>query len=171
MSNELLAAIIAAAGGLTGGLIGTSLSFWVERSKQKIERAKFISDLNTTSELERQRIEAYVNLWSCFDGLSTKHPQDMAINLPNAQEKLQDWYYRHGGGLILAGTYHQGDGSTKAAFFAARDLKSSEPSEIWQVFHELRRCLRRDLKIYDDDKEEARALNRIKEQLKQWGTN
>lgn len=166
MPDGILPVIIGAGGGLVGSLIGASISFWIERSRQRTDRAKFIAELSTVSEVEKSRIQAYISLWSCFDGLSTRRPHEMVVNLPKAQDKLQDWYYLCGGGLLLAGTYRQ-VGSTKAAFFAARDLRSSDPSEIWRVFHELRRCLRRDLKIYDDDEDEARALREIKEKLKQ----
>lgn len=169
MSGDFLTAVVGALGGLIGGLVGASISFWVERSKSRMERVKFLSQMTTASEVEKARIQAYTSLWSCFEGLSTRHPHEMVANLPKAQDRLQDWYYRNSGGLLLAGSYQQ-VGSTKAAFFAARDLKSSDPSEIWQVCHELRRCLRRDLKIYDRDEDEGAALRKIREKLKELET-
>jgi len=49
-------------------------------------------------------------------------------------------------------------------------FKSSDPSEIWKVCHELRRCLSRDLKIFDRDEDEAIALRRIRERFKELET-
>jgi hypothetical protein len=52
-----------------------------------------------------------------------------------------------GGGLVIAGSANNKE-STKATFFAARDLVSTNPSEVWEVINNLRRHLRRDLKIF-----------------------
>jgi len=80
------------------------------------------------------------------------------------QKRLQEWYYDRGGGVFLAGAAEKG-GSTKASFFAARDLQSSDPSEIWNVFHSLRRGIRRDLGVFESDADEKAVLESVKKKL------
>jgi hypothetical protein len=55
-------------------------------------------------------------------------------NLVAVQKQLQEWYYGIGGGLFIEGAANNSS-SSKAAFFAARDLRSTDPVEIWQAFH------------------------------------
>jgi hypothetical protein len=165
MPNEILSALIAALGGLIGGATGAGISLGIERSKHKMERARFLSSMTSVSEVEKARIESYTELWSCLDGISTHRPSEITQNLPKVQEKMQNWYYNRGGGLLITGSAKHNQ-STKAAFFAARDLVSSNTSEIWQVFHELRRCLRRDLKIYESNEDEAKVVSEMKAKLR-----
>ena len=167
MEKELLTALISAIGGLLGAMIGAGISIWAERQKSRIERAKFLTSLTSVSEIEKARIQAYTDLWTCLDGISTFRPDDIVDNLLKVQERLQDWYYGRGGGLTIAGSASNTE-STKAAFFAARDLVSTNPSEIWETFHNLRRHLRRDLKIFQDDKEEEIMIAQTKAKLKKY---
>jgi hypothetical protein len=69
-----------------------------------------------------------------------------------------------GGGLFISGAAER-PGSTKAAFFAARDLQSNDAYEIWQVFHQLRQGVRRDLGVYESDTDEDAALEAVKKKL------
>jgi hypothetical protein len=77
-----------------------------------------------------------------------------AAGLRAIQLKLQAWYYDEAGGLFIEGSSDE-PASTKAAFFAVRDLSSKDSAVMWNAFHRLRHCLRRDLGIFDDPNEEA----------------
>jgi hypothetical protein len=167
MEKEILTALVSALGGLLGGMLGAGMSIWTERQKSRIERAKFLASLTSVSEIEKARIQAYTELWTCLNGISTFRPDEIVDNLPKVQERLQDWYYRRGGGLTIAGSASNME-STKAAFFVARDLVSKNPSEIWEAFHNLRRHLRKDLKIFQDDKEEEMMIIQTKAKLKKY---
>jgi hypothetical protein len=101
MESDILKTIIGAIGGLIVGIFAAGISLIVERRKYKIELAKLMSSLNSVSEVEKARIEAYRILWGHLEGISTWRPQDIIGNLPKAQDRLQDWYYRQGGGLII----------------------------------------------------------------------
>ena len=96
-------ALLSTVGALLGGMIGAGISIWVERQKSRIERAKFLASLTSVSEIEKARIQAYTELWACFDGISTFRPKEIVNNLPKVQERLQEWYYRGGGGLTIGG--------------------------------------------------------------------
>jgi hypothetical protein len=102
-------------------------------------------------------LAAYRDPFGSASGALRTHSTDEIVrNLPTVQERLQEWYYDGGGGLFLTGAAEEG-GSTKASFFAARDLRSSGPAEIWHVFHGLRRDVRRDLGVFESDVDEAAA--------------
>src|SRR2546428_3243487 len=110
----------------------------------------------STPEVERTRIQVYTELWKCLEGISSYHSSaEIVQNLPQVQSKLQEWYYTNGGGLLIAGSADVRE-STKAAFFAARHLHSNDPATIWNTFHQLRQCVRRDIKIFGTKEEEER---------------
>lgn len=131
----------------------------------RLDRSKLISSLSKHDELESARIAAYRELWQCLGGVSTWNPNDIVRNVASVQGRLQQWYYEGGGGLFLEGAAEKGE-STKASFFAARDLQSSNPSEIWHAFHSLRRNVRRDIGIFESDADEADALAHVKTKLR-----
>jgi hypothetical protein len=157
MQQEILTALIGVIGVLIGGLIAGVISIWAEKQRYKTERVRLISSFTSASEVEKVRIQAYTDLWSRLGRISTYRLDEIVKNLPGVQEQLQDWYYHRGGGLVIEGSFEQKE-STKAAFFQVRDLESSNASEIWDAIHKLRRCLRRDLKIFEDEEEEKKMM-------------
>jgi hypothetical protein len=162
MQDDLSKVLIAIVG-FIGGLLVAGINLFVERRKYRIEMAKLMS----AAEVEKARIEAYKELWKCLDGISTWHtPAEIVKNLPEVQKKLQDWYYRQGGGLLIGGSA-ENEESTKAAFFNARHIeKNSGAQKIWDSFHKLRRCLRRDLRIFETEEDEKREKQRVEQLLK-----
>ena len=81
----------------------------------------------TRDVLEKARIEVYRDLWVRLEGISTFHSSDEVVhNLVVVQKQLQEWYYGIGGGLFIEGAVGNSS-SSKAAFFAARDLRSGDP--------------------------------------------
>jgi hypothetical protein len=164
MHQEIFTALIGVIGVLIGGLITGGINIWAEKRRHKTERLRLMSSITSTSELEKVRIQAYTDLWSRLGRVSTYRLDEIVENLPIIQEQLQDWYYHKGGGLVIAGSFEQKE-STKAAFFQARDLKSSNASEIWDTIHKLRHCLRRDLKIFEDEEEEKKMIAEGKKKI------
>lgn len=142
--------------GLIGALIAGIGAVMLERIRWANEKAKLRAAMLAKPELQAARLQAYRDLWSCLGGISTRHPDDIASNLRLVQDRLQAWYYDQGGGLLLEGRADEA-GSTKELFFAARDLSSTDPAEIWRVFHQLRRAVRHDIGVYEDSDAEERA--------------
>lgn len=166
MDSEIITSL---AGGLLGGLLAGIITVWAERKKYRIERAKLLATAHAATDMQAFRIRAYTDLWRCLEGISTYRPDEIVSNLRSVQDKMAHWYYPQGGGLILSGSFEQ-EGSTKAAFFASRDLKTDDARTIWESFHSLRRCLRRDLGIFEDAAEERRAVEMTKAKLKAFET-
>jgi hypothetical protein len=164
MNSDVLSGLIGVLGGLLGGLLAGIITIWAERRRYRIERTKLLALTSSAAQVEAARISAYQELWSCLEGISTYRPGEIAQNLRSVQDKLNRWYYASGGGLLISGSADE-EGSTKAAFFAARDLRSSNVRAIWEAFHHLRRCLRRDRRIFEDEAEEQTALKQTKRRL------
>lgn len=161
MQDNLLQGIIGAIGGLVGGFLAAGINLLIERRKYKLELVKLMS----TAEVEKARVQAYTELWKCLEGISTWHSgAEIVKNLPQVQSKLQEWYYTKGGGLLIEGSA-ENKASTKAAFFAARHVKSHNPADVWDKFHHLRHCLRRDLKIFETDEDEEKERERVMKAL------
>ncbi len=162
MQGNLLQGIIGAVSGIIGGFLAAGINLFIERRKYKLELMKLMS----TAEVEKARVQAYTELWKCLEGISTWHSRgDMVKNLPQVQSSLQEWYYTKGGGLLIGGSAENKE-STKAAFFAARHVTSHDPADIWDKFHHLRRCLRRDLKVFETDEDEEQERERVMKELK-----
>jgi hypothetical protein len=168
MDDAILVALIGAASGFFGAVIGACATLWVDRTRAKHERAKLLGELTAVPELQRARLEAYRDLWRCLEGISTREPERIVSNLRSVQDRLQEWYYAKGGGLFLQGKVGM-SGSTKDVFFVARDLRSGNPSEIWQAFHNLRAPLRRDIGVFEDATAEAKAIAQARAKLDQLG--
>jgi len=160
----MLAVVLPTAGALLGSVVGALVTYRVSSRTYQLDRLKLISSWAKSEEVEKARIAAYRDLWKCLGGVSTHDTNEIVRNLPTVQERLQEWYYDSGGGLFLTGAAELG-GSTKASFFAARDLRSTNPSEIWHVFHALRRGIRRDLGVFESDADETAALENVKKKL------
>jgi len=163
-SSPLVVAALSAAGALLGSTIGAFATLRVSLRNYRLDRSRLISLWSRSEELERARIVAYRELWQCLGGISTTEEAEIVRNLPKVQADLQKWYYQAGGGLFISGAAEKA-GSTKAAFFEARDLQSKNAYEIWQVFHRLRRAVRRDLGVYESDADESAALDAVKKKL------
>jgi hypothetical protein len=133
-SLSMLTIVLPTTGALLGRAIGAVVTYRISSRTYQIDRLKLISSWTKSEELEKARIAADRELWQCLGGVSTHKADEIVRNLPAVQKRLQEWYYDRGGGVFLAGAAEKG-GSTKASFFAARDLQSSDPSEIWTVFH------------------------------------
>jgi hypothetical protein len=132
---------------------------------------KLISSWARSEELEKARIDAYRELWKCLGGISTFNPTDEIVrNLPRVQRRLHDWYYDGGGGLWLTGAAGQLN-SPKASFFSARDLRSTDATEVWQVFHHLRKVIRHDLGIFESESDESEYISKVKKKLGTFGPN
>ena len=116
--------------------------------------------------IEKERVAAYRELWKCLGGILTHNSEGIVTNLTAVQERLQKWYYDDGCGLFIWDQLRSG--STKAAFFTARDLQSSDPYEIWHVFHDLRRGVRADLGVFESDRDEAAAMETVKKKLRKY---
>jgi len=165
MTDTLVSALITASAALLGGLVGALVSYAVATRAHRLERVRLISSWTKSEEVKRARIAAYRELWSCLGGISTHNSRDVIVkSLPEVQHRLQEWYYDRGGGLLLTGSAEDGQ-STKATFFAARDLRSTNAYEIWQVFHRLRGSIRRDLGIFESEADERAALDHVKKIL------
>jgi hypothetical protein len=164
VDQSLLSAAISASAALTGGFVGALVSYAAARRSSQLERAKLIVSWNKSTEVEKTRIAAYVELWKCLGPISTYNSSEIVTNLPSAQRRLQDWYYDQGGGLLITGSA-QDPQSAKAAFFTARDLRSSGPYEIWEAFHHLRRSIRRDLGVFESEADEIAAVQQAKKRL------
>ncbi|MGI9074383.1 MAG: hypothetical protein ACR2JB_24410 [Bryobacteraceae bacterium] len=157
--------LVSTGGAPVGSLCGGFLAFAASLRTQGLERLKLISAWTRSDEVEKLRITAYRELWRCLGGISTFNSGEQIVaSLPEVQERLQRWYYDHGGGLFLTGSADQHD-STKAAFFAARDLRSEIPVEIWEVFHQVRRLVRRDVGIFASQLKEQEHLDSVKKKL------
>jgi hypothetical protein len=165
MTNTLASALFSAAAALLGGLIGAIASYAVATRAHRLERVRLISSWTKSEEVERARVAAYRDLWICLGGISTYNSRDVIVeSLSEVQHRLQEWYYDRGGGLFLTGSAEDSQ-STKATFFAARDLRSTDAYAIWQVFHRLRGSLRRDLGVFESDADERAALEHVKQIL------
>jgi hypothetical protein len=160
----MLTAFFPTAGALLGSAVGAVVTYMVSSRTYRLDRLKLISSWAKSEEVEKARVASYRDLWKCLGGISTHSTDDIAKNLHSVQERLQDWYYNSGGGLFLTGATEKG-GSTKACFFAARDLRSTDPSEIWQAFHRLRQGIRKDLGVFESDTDEVAALDNFKKRL------
>jgi hypothetical protein len=164
-SDTVTAAIIASSSALFGSLLGIGFTCAASVLGRKLEHSKLIAPWIARDELEKARIAAYRELWICLGGISTFHSSEMiAQNLATVQKQLQEWYYQRGGGLFIEGAANKSR-SSKAAFFAARDLQSSDSSTIWETFHRLRASLRRDIGVFESDEDEARQLQRVRNKL------
>jgi hypothetical protein len=115
MTDTIESAFITMAGGFVGGLIAGGIAIWIEHRRGQTERIKLLSGYTSLVEVERARIQSYVELWRCLDGISTYRPTEIVSRLLNVQENLQKWYYAAGGGLLIAGAAEREE-STKAAF-------------------------------------------------------
>jgi hypothetical protein len=160
----MLIVLLPTAGALLGSVVGALVTYRMSSRTYRLDRLKLISSWAKSEEVEKARVAAYRDLWKCLGGVSTHSTDEIVRNLPTVQERLQEWYYGSGGGLFLTGAAEEG-GSAKACFFAARDLQSSDPSEIWHVFHDLRRGIRRDLGVFESDVDESAALENVKKKL------
>jgi len=167
LSDSIATAAATSVCALLGSAMGALLSFRASNRNYELEMSKLILSNMQSQELTKARVEAYKVLWQCLGGISTYTPEEIARNLEAVQKELQNWYYGSGGGLLLNGSAAEG-GSTKAAFFQARDLRSKDVAKIWEAFHNLRRCLRRDLGIYESSAEEAAALQNVKQKLREY---
>lgn len=166
MDQTFLSGAIPAAEALIGGLAGALATYMVSSQNYKLERTKLIRSLGKSVEVEKARIAAYVELWKRLGPISTyQSAEEIVANLPAAQAKLQEWYYDQGGGLLLLGAAENRT-SAKAAFFSARDLHSKNPYEIWEVFHRLRRSIRRDLDVFESEADENAMLEEGKKRIK-----
>jgi hypothetical protein len=164
MPTDLLTVALPIAGTAIGVLIGAGVSLWTMRSNARTERAKILATVTSSAEVEKSRVESYKKLWLLLGRCSTYHAETLVADLSAVQDDVQRWYYDEGGGLLIAGSYEDGE-STKAALFALRDLDSRDRSTIWQAAHNLRHCLRRDLRIFEDPKEERRSIERARARL------
>jgi len=164
LSASIVTTFLPTVGALLGSIIGAIVTYRVSTRSYRLDRLRVISSWTKSEELERARISAYRELWRCLGGISTHSPTDIVRNLASVQSRLQEWYYDGGGGLFLTGAAEEG-GSTKSSFFAARDLSSHDPTEIWQVFHALRRSIRRDLGVFESEVDEAAALESVRKKL------
>lgn len=145
-----------AVAGLIGAVMAGAGALILERIRWRNEKEKILAAILAKPELQAARLQAYKDLWKCLGGISTRHPDEIAPNLRSVQDRLQAWYYDEGWGLLLEGRADAA-GSTKELFFAARDLSSSDPAEIWRAFHQLRRAVRHDIGVYEDSHAEERA--------------
>jgi len=144
---------------------GAALAFGASLRTQRFERWKLILGWTRSEELEKLRIHAYRELWRCLGGISTFNTAEKIVaSLPAVQARLQGWYYDDGGGLFLKGSAKHRD-STKASFFAARDLRCKDALEIWKVFHQLRQSVRHELGIFESPLEEQAHVASVKEKL------
>jgi hypothetical protein len=165
LPESLVVALIPALGALLGGAVAALVAFGASARSYRLEHRKLISSWTKPEEIEKARINIYRELWRCLGDISTFNNQDHIVrNLPAVQKRLYDWYYDGAGGLFLTGAAEESN-STKAAFFAARELRSTNPSEIWQVFHDLRRSIRRDLGIFESEADEISRVNSVKKKL------
>jgi len=160
--------LLSTAGALLGSIVGAFVTYKVSLRTYQVERLKLISSWTKSEEVENARVAAYRDLWKCLGGVSTHSKEEIVRNLPTVQVRLQEWYYDNGGGLFLTGAAEKG-GSTKASFFAARDLQSIDAAEIWHVFHARRRNIRRDLGVFESDADEKVALETITKELGAYG--
>lgn len=161
-SDTITAAIIGSSSALLGSLLGIGFAYASSTLGRKLEHSKLIAPWLTRGELEKARIEAYRDLWIRLEGISTFHSSDEIVrNLVAVQTRLQQWYYGAGGGLFIQGSADKLS-SSKSAFFSARDLRTSDPIEIWQTFHRLPASIRRDIGVFESDKEEAEQLRQVK---------
>jgi hypothetical protein len=168
--GSTVTALISAVGALLGSAAGALLAYRASARAYRLEHIKLISLRTKSEEVERGRINAYRELWRCLSGISTFNNADEIVrNLPTVQKRLQDWYYDGGGGLFLTGAAEQSN-SAKALFFSARDLQSTQPSEIWGVFHQLRRVIRRDLGVFESESDERLYVDSVKKKLGEYGT-
>ncbi len=150
--------ILTAASGLFGATLGAIITFIGQRSASRSTRLQMLSELTSIGEVEKARIASYLELWKILAGASVRE-EHMTQRLHDLQDQLQNWYYTKGGGLLIGG------GATKLAFFGARDLQSTKPYEIWKAFHDLGKCLRCDLRIFEDPSDEKRAIGAAKAKL------
>jgi hypothetical protein len=150
---------------MLGSAVGALVALAGSVRTYRIEHRKLISSWTKSDEVEKARINAYRELWRCLGGISTFNNRDEIVrNLPAVQKRLYDWYYDGAGGLFLTGAAEESN-STKAAFFAARELRSTNPFEIWQVFHDFRRSIRRDLGIFESEADQISHVNSVKKKL------
>jgi hypothetical protein len=164
-SDTVNVAIITSLSALVGSLLGIGFTYASSALGRKLERSKLIAPWVTRDELQKARIAVYQDLWICLGGISTYHSPDKIVqNLVAVQKQLQEWYYGKGGGLFIEGAAKT-PLSSKAAFFAARDLRTTDPIKIWQTFHRLRAGIRRDIGVFESDKDEAGQLQRVKDKL------
>jgi hypothetical protein len=162
-SDSITAAIMVSSSALVGSLLGIGFTHVSSVLGHRLERSKIIVPWITRDELEKARIESYRDLWTCLGGISTYHSSDkIAQNLSSVQKQLQEWYYDKGGGLFIAS---KEPFSSKAAFFEARDLRTNDPIKIWETFHRLRASIRRDIGVFESDKDEAGQLQQVKDKL------
>lgn len=166
-SASLLTAVVPALGALLGSAIGACMTYLASARTRANDRLKLISSWTKSEEVEKARITAYRELWRCLGGISTHRPGDIAGNLASVQERLQKWYYEDGGGLFLTGAAGD-DGSTKSTFFAAREMESTVPAEIYSVFHALRSSIRRDLGIFESDSDEKAMQDTLAKKMAAW---
>jgi hypothetical protein len=151
--------------------IGALCTYIVSARSHRFENLKLISSWAKSEELEKARIDAYRELWKCLGGISTfNHRDEIIRNLPGVQRRLHDWYYGGGGGLWLTGAAGQLN-SPKASFFKARDFESTDPTEIWHVFHQLWTVIRRDLGIFESESDQSEYINKVKKKLGAFGPN
>ena len=86
---------------IIAALIAGSVAIINEVRKNRLELAK----LTISSEVEKARIIAYMDLWKCLDGISTFYGREKIVaNLADVQANLQQWYYARGGGLLIGGS-------------------------------------------------------------------
>jgi hypothetical protein len=161
---DISTSLVNLASGLIGSLLGATASYVASARSYRLERAKLLGILSKSEELEKTRIASYRELWKCFGGISSHAPHDIVGNLNSVQEKLQSWYYDGGGGLFLTGSASKSD-TLKSRVFAARELLSNDPIQIWQVFHQLRHALRTELGIFESDDDEAAAIEKMKKKI------
>jgi hypothetical protein len=161
MFDEGLAALI---GVIVGGAIGVAGAVLSQRT-YKLELAKTIDAvLRPIDPFATARIEAYSRLWPIVGAISTRQSlQAIVDDLPRVQRELHAWYHS-GSGLFLSGSPKDGLAS-KSAFFALRDLDSTNPVAIWVAAHQLRVAVRRDLGIFESDEDEREVLRRAKARL------
>jgi hypothetical protein len=167
MDQTTLNVIISASAGFFGAVAGTVVSYLNVRRGQRLEETKLLASWHHSAQAEDAKVRAYIELWKCLAPISTRNPPDEIVSgLPEAQQRLQDWYYGQGGGLLIAGSV---DPTTaKGAFFGARDLHSHDPLEIWRAFHGLRRAIRRDLGIYEEEADERASLEQARKRLERY---
>jgi len=168
MDQTTLNAVISASAGFFGAVAGTVISYVNVRRGQLLEEVKLLASWHHSAQAEDAKVRAYVELWKCLEPISTRNPPDKIVSrLPEAQQRLQDWYYKQGGGLLIAGSVCD-PATAKGAFFTARDLSSKDPLEIWRAFHGLRHAIRQDLGIYEEKSDERASLEQAKKRLESY---
>ena len=128
MENEVIAAIVGAAGGLISGAVAAWATIKAKRLDRVVEEVKLWVSAYDTKLLD-QRLTDYRKLWRLTESTSRRRISKLDPSKASTlAETLTDWYYREGG-IVLSE-------EARDKFFSARSvLESAVREELGAKWH------------------------------------